>query len=158
MSLEYARNRLENSEKRIHNFIDENIVDWATETILIPTQHSALELGLNQNALNGMKIEKNGFMKAKMTWEYRGPKDVPLHIFLEKGFKAHDIEAIGKLLGGADHLMWVDKTGKKLFRRKVRHPGFAGYGILEKGWGNNKDALKHRVVLEVNNFLQVNRL
>lgn len=158
MSLEYARNRLENSEKRIQTFIDENIVDWSIENILQPTQKIALEFGLNQNALNGMEIVKDGFMKAKMIWEYRGPDDVPLHIFLEKGFKPHNIEAIGKLLGGADFLKWKDKTGKNIFRKKVRHPGFEGYHILEKGWTENRDSLKSRIVLEVNNFLQVNRL
>lgn len=160
MSLEFAQNRLENSEKRVNKFIDNNLVDWAEEEVLRPAQKKAFEVGLSQNAANGMKIEKDGFMKVKLIWEYRGQNDEPLHLFLEKGFGkgGYNIESRGKLFGGADSLSWIDKTGKRIFRHKVRHPGFEGYHIMENAWKENKPHLKRRVIEEVNNFLEANRL
>lgn len=158
MSLDFTKNRLENAERRIDKFIDENLIDWATEEVLRPTQDSALKFGLSQNALNGMNIVNDGFLKVKMTWEFRGPKNVPLHRFLETGFKEHEINAIGKILGGADYLHWVDKAGKNIFRKRVRHPGFEGYHIMRDGWDKNREQLKRRIIEETNSFLQVNRL
>lgn len=158
MSLDFTRNRLENAPSRINRFIDENLEDWAREEVLRPTQDSALQVGLSQNALNGMDIVKDGFLKVKMIWVFLGPNDVPLHKFLEQGTSPHEIEALGKLFGGADALHWVDKSGKNIFRKKVRHPGFGGYHLLENGWKNHRENLKRRVIEETNNFLEVNKL
>jgi len=122
MSLEFTINRLENSEERYIKFIDSNIVDWSEQEILEPAKKRALEFGLSSNAVNGMEIEKVGLMKTVMVWEYRGPEDQPLHLFLEKGFGkgGYDINARGKLFGGADHLKWKDKSGKNIFRKKSK--------------------------------------
>lgn len=158
MDLGFAKNRLENSVRRINKFIDENLEDWTTEEVLRPTQNSALQFGLSQSAINGMSIKKKGFLQVKMIWEFRGPNDVPLHRFLETGTNPHEIRALGELFGGAEALHWKDKAGKDVFAKKVQHPGFGGYHIMENGWKNNREQLKRRIIEETNNFLQVNKL
>ena len=160
MSLQFVRNRLESSDKRVEQFIDTNIQDWSEQVLLEPAQVKAIQLGLSSNAANGMSIEKIGFMKAIMVWEYRGEKGQPLHKFLENGFGkgGYDINAIGKDFGGADFLSWVDKSGKRIFRKKVRHPGFKGYKIMRTTWEEKKEQLTQRIALEVNNFMEANRL
>jgi len=160
MSLQFTLNRLENSPKRVDNFIDQNIVDWSEQVLLSEAQKKGIQVGLSATAVNGMLIEKTGFMKAVLAWELIGDKGQPLHKFLENGFGkgGYDINAIGKDFGGSDFLTWVDRTGKRIFRKKVRHPGFDGYQILGNTWRENKDKLKQRIVVEVNNFLEANRL
>ena len=160
MSLEFTLNRLESSEERYIKFIDSNIVDWSEQEILEPAKKRALEFGLSSNAVNGMGIEKVSLMKTILVWEYRGPNGEPLHQFLENGFGkgGYDIHAKGKLFGGADHLKWKDKSGKNIFRKKVRHPGFDGYQILQTTWDDKKPFLRRRIITETNNFFQVNKL
>lgn len=160
MSLEFTKNRLEKSDTRILKFIDDNIVDWAEVEILAPTRDDVIKLGLSQNAANAVTIKKTGMIKASMIWDYPGPEGEPLHLWLESGFGkgGYDIVAKGKQNGGKDYLKYVDKQGKNVFRKKVRHPGFAGYQVIRKGWDNNKDQLKRRIIEETNNFLQVNKL
>ena len=158
MSLQYTSNRLQNAEKRIDKFIDDNLVDWVEQEILKPTQKLAIQEGLSDNAANSMKVIKNGYLKAKLIWDYRGPNDEPLSLWLEKGTRSHIIRALGKLFGGSDFLSWIDKAGKRLFRREVKHPGTKGKKIMERGYKQNKNQLKRRVIEETNNFLQVSKL
>ena len=99
-------------------------------------------------------------MKAEMKWDYRGPDDKPLHLWLEKGFGkgGYDIEAKGKEFGGKDYQKFKDGAGKNIFRKKVRHPGFFGYHILTDTWKEMKPQLTRRITEETNNFLEVNKL
>ncbi len=158
MSLEFTKNRLANSNKRIERFIDENIVQWVEDEVLGPTQELAFAEGLSQNAIGHMEVLKDGFMKAKLRWRLIGPKEQPLHLFIERGTKPHIIQALGKLFGGADSLMWRDAGGKPIFRKRVNHPGTEDRRIIERGWDRTKDKLKARAIRETNNFLEVNRL
>lgn len=160
MSLEHTKNRLENADVRIEKFIDQNIVDWAEQTIMMPTQDNIIQLGLSQNAANAVSIVKKSFMNAVLRWDFEGPEGEPLWLWLENGFGkgGYDIEAKGKINGHADYLKYVDGTGKNVFRKKVRHPGFAGYQVIQKSWDDNKDKLKQRIIEETNNFNEVNRL
>lgn len=160
MSLEFTKNRLENADKRLIQFIDSNIVDWAEQVVLMPTRDNIIKLGLSQNAANAVTIEKTGLMKTKIRWEYRGPEDEPLHKWLENGFGkgGYDIVAKGKQNGGKDWLKYIDKSGKPIFRKKVRHPGFEGYKVIRNSYDQTKEQLKTRVIVETNNFMEIERL
>ncbi len=160
MSLEHTKNRLENAESRRDKFVDQNIVDWAEQMILLPTQKAILQLGLSQNAANAVSIVKTGFMKTKIRWDYLGPEGEPLYLWLENGFGkgGYDIEAKGKQHGGKDYMKFKDSSGGNVFRKKVRHPGFFGYQVIRKTWDENKDKLKQRIIEETNNFYKVNQL
>ncbi len=154
----HSLNRLINSRKRVNDFIDSNIVDWVEQAVLGPTRRLAAEVGLSQNAQNTITIEKVGFMNAQMTWFYLSSEGAPLHRFLEDGTDEHTIKAKGKDNNGANFLMWRDSSGELVFRKKVEHPGTDGYKILARGWENNKDQLRQRVIEETNNFLEVSKI
>ena len=144
-------NRIENSEARVKKFIDENIIQWVEQYVLNPTKDLALQIGLSQNATNAMFVEKTGFMKTDIVWDYTDSDGNPLSLWLENGF--------GK--GGYDiHVKHkkVLSNGKTFFGKKVRHPGFEGYKIMSTGYKNNKDQLANNIIDEVNNFLESNRL
>lgn len=156
---EYTQNRLNNSKNRVDRFIDENLLDWANEELVRPTQKLAQEQGYSEPVIQSIKVEKDGFMKLKFIWDYKGPEGQPIAVFLEKGTKKHKIRAKGKLYGGADFLRFFSKIfNKKIFRLEVNHPGFDGREIMKKGYDQNILNLKHRVVVETNNYLMVNRL
>ena len=158
MSLEFTKNRLQNSDVRVDKFIDENIISWSEDEILQLAQKDGFSRGLSDAVLGTMSIVKRGFMKAAIRWELRTSDGKPLHKFLEKGTDPHTIEALGKLFGGADSLMWRDSSGRPIFRRKVNHPGTEGMFIIENAWRIGKPKLKKRIIMETNNFLEVNRL
>lgn len=161
VDLVHTINRLINSKKRINDFIDRNIVDWSEQVILEPTRRLAAEVGLSQSAQNAITIQKTGFMNVQLMWEYFSSDNAPLHQYLENGTDPHDIEAKGKDNGGSDFLHWKDILGNSVFipRGKiVKHPGTDGYQILAKGWEQNRDQLRQRIVEETNNFLEVTKL
>ena len=160
MTFDFTLNRLENADKRRDDFIDEHIVDWSETILLSAARKKILQVGLSQAAADGITIEKTGYMKAEMTWEYRGKEDKPLHLWLEKGFGkgGYDIEAKGKEYGGKDYLKFKDGKGGNIFRKKVRHPGFFGYHIMEDSWKENRGLLQRRIIEESNNFYEVNKL
>jgi hypothetical protein len=160
LGFEFTQNRLDNSELRVNDFINDHVVEWTEEIVLLPIRNSIIQTGLSQNAANAVRVEKTGYMKAEIVWDYEGPNGEPLYEWLENGFGkgGYNIKSKGKLAGGADYLRWKDSNGKPVFRKKVRHPGFAGYGLIKKGWEANKEQLKRRAIEETNNFLEVNRL
>lgn len=149
---------MENAEKRIDQFIDENLLDWSEQVILDPTRRLAREVGLSQNAQNTITIEKVDFLKAQLMWDYEGADGEPLHEFLENGTDPHIIEAKGKINGGSDYLQWKDFGGQFIYRKKVDHPGTDGYKILARGWEQNMEQLQRRIIEETNNWLEVNKL
>ena len=155
--LEYTISRLRQTRDRVNSFIDRNIVDWAQTEILSPAQKDLLQAGLSQEALDGLTINKTGFMKISLAWRYI--KDgKPLHFYIEYDTKPHWIEAKGKLHGGSDFLTWVGKDGNQMFAKKVFHPGTTGKHLVENAAKQYKPFLKQRVISETNSFMKVNRL
>lgn len=157
-SLENTRLRLESAVDRILIYIDGNLEEWATEEVVIPCQQLAWGEGLSENAVGAIKIEKTDFLKCRLVWDLFGPNGEPLSIFLEEGTKEHPIEAKGKVGGGADSLMWYDKGGKPVFRKKVKHPGTRGKKIISRGWETGRRNLQNRIIKEANKFLQRDNL
>lgn len=159
MSFDFTQNRLDNAERRVHNFIDENIVTWTDEEIGSLARKNAFDAGLKSEVATGIVTVKDGFMKAKVTWSLFNEERKPLHLFLEKGTKGpYIIRALGKIFGGADSLRWLTPNGKPIFRKKVRHPGIEPRNIMKNAEDKGKPILQKRVATEVNNFLEVNRL
>ena len=99
VDLVHSINRLINSRKRVNDFIDKNILDWSEQVILEPTKRLAAEVGLSQNAQNGITIQKTGFMSVPLMWDYCSSYNAPLHQFLENGTSPHYIGATGKYHG-----------------------------------------------------------
>lgn len=153
MVLELTKHRLNSAESRIDKFIDSNIMDWASTELLEPVKTELLAGGLSQNAADAVSLQKTGFMKVEVHWDYRGPNDEPLHFFIEYDTRPHFIEAKGKVHGGADALSWVDSGGKRVFRTKVYHPGTTGKMILHNAVEKYKPALRQRIIEETNNYM-----
>ena len=147
---------MESAKIRINQYIDQNIQQWAEWEVLAPTQQLAYNEGVSENGVSNMKIEKTGFMSVDMTWEWLGPENVPLHKYLNDGTPPHDINALGKLYGGADYLRWYDKNRKPIFRKHVKHPGIKPGHWMERGWDIGKPRLKDRISNEVNKWVEIN--
>jgi hypothetical protein len=158
MTLDISRLRLGDSKYRIKNFMDGNMVQVAEETMLTTAQKLAWNRGLSENAISAMYIERVEYMKWDFIWDYRGPKNEPISLFLNDGTDAHDIEALGKDFGGADMLSWVDKFGKRVFRPKVRHPGTTGMKIKENAWKQSKGDFTRKMRKLVEDYMELTGL
>jgi len=155
--LEYTISRLRQTRDRVNSFIDRNIVDWAQTEMLTPAQKDLLQAGLSQEALDGLSINKTGFMKISLAWRYI--KDgKPIHFYIEYDTRPHWIEAKGRLNGGSEFLTWTGKDGRQMFAKKVFHPGTTGKHLIENAAKEYKPFLKQRIITETNNFMKVNRL
>lgn len=155
MGIDVARLLLEKAQIRVNQFIDDNIIQWTEEEVLMPTQQMAFNEGVSESGISHMSVVKLGFMKAATKWYWLGPKDIPLHKYLNDGTKPHTIQALGKIFGHADYLRWYDKSGHPIFRRKVKHPGYVGRKYMERGMENNKDKLSTRIKLECNRMMEM---
>lgn len=158
ISLDIARLRLGDAKFRIDKFIDQNIVQWAEEELLQRAQKIGWSHGLSENAIGAMFVEKVGFKAVDLVWDYRGPHDEPIHLFIEEDTDAHTIEAKGKFFGGADYLMWRDKMGKPIFRKKVKHPGTKGKHIIRQAKNEGIPELKNRVNRETQKWIELTKL
>ncbi len=155
--LEHTISRLRQTKDRVNSFIDRNLVDWAQTEMLTPAQKDLLQAGLSQEALDGLSINKTGFMKISLAWRYI--KDgKPIHFYIEYDTRPHWIEAKGRLHGGSNFLTWEGKDGRQIFAKKVYHPGTTGKHLIENAAKEYKPFLKQRVITETNNFMKVNRL
>ena len=155
--LEYTISRLRQTRDRVNSFIDRNIVDWAQTEMLTPAQKDLLQAGLSQEALDGLSINKIGFMKISLAWRYV-KEGKPIHFYIEYDTRPHWIEAKGRLHGGSDFLTWTGKDGRQMFAKKVYHPGTTGKHLIENAAKEYKPFLKQRIITETNNFMKVNRL
>ena len=155
--LEFTISRLKQTRERINSYIDRNIVDWAENEILLPAQDDLLQAGLSQDALNGLHIEKTGYMKVSLTWQYI-KEGKPIHFYIEYDTRPHWIEAKGKIHGGSDYLSWVGKGGRRVFAKKVFHTGTTGKNLVHNAVNEYKPFLKQRIITETNNYIQVNML
>ena len=69
MVLEITEQRLLSTKARVDRYIDQNLMEWATEEILLPGQ-TDISRSVNEKASQGLALEKSGFMKIDLTWEY----------------------------------------------------------------------------------------
>jgi len=157
MSLDFARLRLDSASQRVNRFIDDNLVQWATEEIIDRLKADARALELSARVQDAISYEKTDFLKGEVIFDLTVDGQ-PIDEFLENGFRPHVIEAKGKGAGGADFLRWVDKNGKTFFRRKVNHPGFEGYHFIEKGVRQTEQNLERRIIQETERFMEKERL
>lgn len=150
--------RLNSAKTRSDKFIDQNLLDWATETILLPIRDNMIKSGLSQNAANALTLEKKGSLKVDLVWDYRDAEGNPLHFFIEEDTSPHVIEAKGKISGGADALRWQGAGGGFIFRKRVQHPGTKGKHLVRQGWEETRPFLISRIAAETTNKVEIDRL
>ena len=161
MSLDIAEQRLSSAKDRIRKYIDQNILMWATEEMLLPGQ-ADIAGSVSQRASDGLSLEKSGFMKVELVWDFRGEDNQPIHFYLEYGTKPHMIEAKGKMGGGADWLHWKGPSGgfvigKDHFAKMVRHPGTEPKMLIHGIRDERLPALEKRIASEVQNHLEIDK-
>ena len=147
MSLDLTKQRLTSATERVERYIDDNIMVWATETILLPAQ-SNLETSISQRAGAALSLEKTGFMKFDLVWDLRGENGEPLHFYLEFGTRPHKIEAKGKEHGGADSLHWTGPSGESRFAKVVQHPGTQARELISQIKEERAPDLRQRIIDE----------
>lgn len=161
MSLNLTKQRITSAKGRVDKYIDQNIMIWATEEILLPG-HTDIQKSVSSRAAEGLKIEKTGFMKIDLLWEYY-IDDKPVHLYLEHGTRPHIIRPKGKDNGGSDVLHWKGPSGgfvigQDHFAREVRHPGTQPKKLIEGIKDERLPRLQERVIREVNNFMEIDAL
>jgi len=162
MVLELTEQRLKSAKDRVDKFIDQNLILWATEEILLPGQQDIIASGLSESAARALTLEKTGFMKFDLVWNYvvDGKK---VHFFLEFGTAPHRIEAKGKLFGGADVLHWKGLSGgfvigRDIFAKSVQHPGTKGKGLIATIRKERGPQLQARIIAETANRMEIDAL
>lgn len=163
MVLELTEQRLKSSKDRVDRFIDENLIIWATEEILLPGQNDLLSSGISERGARGLKLEKTGFLKFDLIWDYRDDEGHPLHFYIEEDTRPHIIRAKGKLFGGADYLHWKGPSGgfiigEDFFAKEVKHPGTTGKHIVDTIKKERLPALQQRIIAETENRMEIESL
>jgi len=130
--------------------IDHSIVGWTDQTIGELARGIAHSVGLGDHVVRTIHTIRTGYLSANVVFDYN-PDGKPVALWLETGFKAHkiragmrtrmtiiDIESEEVRIGTERYqgmLRWLDtRTGKFRFAREVNHPGFVGYGIMERAY------------------------
>jgi hypothetical protein len=158
MSLDLTKQRLQSAKLRIDNYIDQNLMIWATEEVLLPAQVDIAN-SISQKASEALSLEKSGYMKVDLKWDLRGENNEPIHFFLEFGTSPHIIRAKGKIFGGADALHWVGPSGRDVFAKIVRHPGSKKHvGLVQNIKNERMPNLKQRIISEVQNKMEIDSL
>ena len=158
MSLELTKQRLQTTKERVDRYIDQNIRTWAMEEVLLPAKVD-LANSISQKAAEALSLEKTGFMKVDLVWDLRGENNEPIHFYLEFGTGPHIIEPKGKIFGGADALHWKSTAGKNVFAKIVRHPGSKKHvGLVQRIKDERMPALQHKILVETQNWLEVNKI
>ena len=154
MSLDLTKQRLYSIEIRVNNFIDQNIVQWATEEILLPGQIDIAN-SISQRASEALSIEKTGFMKVDLKWDFRNEEGAPIHFFLEYGTRPHEIRAKGRDNGGADALHWTGPSGENRFAKVVQHPGTQSRELISQIKEERIPDLRRRIIDETQNYMEL---
>ena len=154
MSLDLTKQRLFSIETRVTKYIDQNIMQWATEEILLPGQ-TDIANSVSQRASEALSLEKTGFMKVDLVWDFRSEEGAPVHFFLEYGTRPHEIRAKGREHGGADALHWTGPSGESRFAKVVQHPGTQARELISQIKEERVPDLKRRIVDETQNFMEL---
>lgn len=154
--LDIARLRLGDLEFRVDKYIEENLQEWAEFIILDLAQKKAYAKGLSDSVLASMYITMTGPTSFSLIWDYRGPNNEPISLWLEKGTIPHDIPKAGNF--GAKTLTWIGKDGKRVFRRRVKHPGTKPMWICRDAIKEGKPKLLSYIKKQVENYLRADRI
>ena len=154
MSLDLTKQRLFSIETRVTKYIDQNIIQWATEEILLPGQ-TDIANSVSQRASEALSLEKTGFMKVDLVWDFRNEEGAPIHFFLEFGTRPHEIRAKGKDNGGADALHWTGPSGESRFAKVVQHPGTQARELISQIKEERIPDLRRRIVDETQNYMEL---
>jgi len=154
MSLDLTKQRLYSIETRVNKYIDQNIVQWATEEILLPGQ-TDIANSVSQRASEALSLEKTGFMKVDLVWDFRNEEGAPIHFFLEFGTRPHEIRAKGKDNGGADALHWTGPSGESRYAKVVQHPGTQARELISQIKEERIPDLRRRIVDETQNYMEL---
>jgi|TARA_R110000737_G_scaffold324117_2_gene336987 hypothetical protein len=154
MSLDLTKQRLFSIETRVIKYIDQNIMQWATEEILLPGQ-TDIANSVSQRASEALSLEKTGLMKVDLVWDFRSEEGAPIHFFLEYGTRPHEIRAKGREHGGADALHWTGPSGESRFAKVVQHPGTQARELISQIKEERVPDLKRRIVDETQNYMEL---
>jgi len=154
MSLDLTKQRLFSIETRVTKYIDQNIIQWATEEILLPGQ-TDIANSVSQRASEALSLEKTGFMKVDLVWDFRNEEGAPIHFFLEYGTSPHEIRAKGKDNGGADALHWTGPSGESRFAKVVQHPGTQARELISQIKEERIPDLRRRIIDETQNYMEL---
>jgi hypothetical protein len=150
--LEVTEQRLASAKNRIDDWIDLNILTWAKEEILLPAQQDITQ-SVSARAADGLSIEKTGRMKVDLVWEFLSDTGAPIHFFIEYGTKPHTITA-----RNAKALHWKGPSGISHFATVVQHGGTEARNLVHIIEEERRGALQQRIIDEVTNYMEVNRV
>jgi hypothetical protein len=157
MSLDLTKQRLFSIETRVTKYIDQNIIQWATEEILLPGQ-TDIANSVSQRASEALSLEKTGFMKVDLVWDFRNEEGAPIHFFLEYGTRPHEIRAKGKDNGGADALHWTGPSGESRYAKVVQHPGTQARELISQIKEERSPDLRQRIIDETQRFMETSSI
>ena len=157
MSLDLTKQRLFSIETRVIKYIDQNIMQWATEEILLPGQ-TDIANSVSQRASEALSLEKTGLMKVDLVWDFRSEEGAQVHFFLEYGTRPHEIRAKGREHGGADALHWTGPSGESRYAKVVQHPGTQSRELIAQIKEERTPDLRQRIIDETQKFMEINSI
>ena len=157
MSFDLTKQRLQSAKNRIDNHIDQNIVLWATETVLLPGQ-TDIANSISQRAADALSLEKSGYMKVDLVWDFRNEEGAPIHFFLEYGTRPHQIKAKGRDNGGADALHLTGPIGDSSYAKVVQHPGTQARELISQIKEERMPDLRQRIIDETQRFMEISSI
>lgn len=158
MSFDLTKQRLQSAKDRVNRFIDQNIMHWAMETVLLPARAN-IEQSINIRAAEALTLQKSGYMKVDLVWNLRSEDGAPLHYYLEFGTGPHQIRAKGREHGGADALHWTGPSGESRFAKVVQHPGSQKHvGLVDGIKEERMPALRERIISETQNRMETDAI
>ena len=153
MSLELTKQRLNSAKERIDKYIDQNIVTWATEEILLPAVVD-IRNSISGTAARALKLEKTGFMKVDLVWDLRTDDDKPLSFYLEFGTDPHTIEPKEDGV-----LSWTGANGGRIYAKRVNHPGSKKHvGLVQNIKNERSPNLIKRIIRETQNHMEIDKI
>ncbi len=132
-------------------------MQWATEEILLPGQ-TDIANSVSQRASEALSLEKSGFMKVDLVWDFRSEEGAPIHFFLEFGTRPHEIRAKGKDNGGADALHWTGPSGESRYAKVVQHPGTQARELISQIKEERVHDLRQRIIDETQRFMETSSI
>ena len=71
MGLDLTKQRLLSSRDRVIRYIDQHIMLWAIEEVLLPAKND-LQNSISAKAAEALSLEKTGLMKVDLKWDLKG--------------------------------------------------------------------------------------
>jgi len=141
--------RLADADERAARYVDSKMIDWFIQEVVDPTKKLAYSRRHAQRFIDSIKAEKKEFLKVRLVVdEIPGPTGINLNELLEFGWRGP------YMIYGNPWLHWTNSQGE-YFRRKVEHPGFPGYHLLDsvrdQGFYNK---FMHRIIRETNQYME----